>query len=278
MIHPMLQAAAALLSCLLYVAAAAWTGLRLFRPLPGDGSSARDKGRPLSTGLALMAGGAALHALVIAQTTWGGPGLNLAFFSALSLVAWLAVVALLIGNLRWQLEHLGLVLLPLAGVTVLLSLGGPTRATLPDSAWLETHIVVSMLAYSLLLAAAVQAAVLALVEYRLRHHRARGVILRLPALHTLEKQLFALVGLGFGLLTLAVGTGFLFLNEVLAGQMIHKTTLTLTAWVVFGGLLLGRNVYGWRGQTAVRWTLGGFAILVLGYFGTKAVLELILVG
>jgi ABC-type uncharacterized transport system permease subunit len=46
--------------------------------------------------------------------------------------------------------------------------------------------------------------------------------------------------------------------------------------MVFGGLLLGRRVWGWRGQKAIRWTLAGFLLLILAYFGSKFVLELIL--
>ncbi|NDG87436.1 MAG: phosphohydrolase, partial [Gammaproteobacteria bacterium] len=40
--------------------------------------------------------------------------------------------------------------------------------------------------------------------------------------------------------------------------------------------LLGRIRYGWRGQFAIRWTLLGFVFLMLAYFGSKLVIELIL--
>lgn len=278
MILRMLQAAAAVLATLLYLAAATWTARRLL--FPGDAfagaPSSAGGAHARSTGWALLAAAVAVHTLVVIQNTWAGPGLNLALPNALSLVTWLAALGLLAACLRWELEHLGLLLLPLAAFAAAISVLGPSRATLPETPWLEAHIITSMLAYGALLAAAIQAGVLAVVERRLRLHQATGVVRRLPALHTLEQQLFALVAVGFALLTAAVGTGLLFLEEVLAGRMIHKTTLTLTAWLVFGGLLLGRRVYGWRGQTAVRWTLGGFVALGLGYFGTKFVLELIL--
>jgi ABC-type uncharacterized transport system permease subunit len=51
--------------------------------------------------------------------------------------------------------------------------------------------------------------------------------------------------------------------------------LSLAAWAVFLVLLVGRVRYGWRGRTAVNWTLLGFLILLLAYFGTKYVLEYI---
>jgi len=48
------------------------------------------------------------------------------------------------------------------------------------------------------------------------------------------------------------------------------------AWLVFGVLLIGRVRYGWRGRSAVGWTLGGFGVLALAYFGSKFVLEYVL--
>jgi ABC-type uncharacterized transport system permease subunit len=59
-------------------------------------------------------------------------------------------------------------------------------------------------------------------------------------------------------------------------HLVHKTVLAFMAWVVFGALLLGRWVKGWRGAIAVRMTLAGVALLLLSYFGSKVVLEVIL--
>jgi hypothetical protein len=43
-------------------------------------------------------------------------------------------------------------------------------------------------------------------------------------------------------------------------------------------LLAGRWRYGWRGRTALNWILGGTLLLVLGYLGSKFVLEVVLHG
>ena len=52
--------------------------------------------------------------------------------------------------------------------------------------------------------------------------------------------------------------------------------LALLAWGVYGVLLLDRWRLGWRARPAVRLALAGFALLVLAYFGTKFVLEVLL--
>jgi ABC-type uncharacterized transport system permease subunit len=56
----------------------------------------------------------------------------------------------------------------------------------------------------------------------------------------------------------------------------HKTVFAVLSWITFGALLTGRLLYGWRGRTALRWTLTGFVLLILAYVGSRFVLEVIL--
>jgi len=141
---------------------------------------------------------------------------------------------------------------------------------------LKLHVLLSMLAYSLLTLASVQALLLAVQDHYLRKRRPGGFIRALPPLMTMEALLFEMIGIGFVLLTLALLSGFAFLENMFAQHLVHKTVLSVVAWMVFGGLLLGRRVWGWRGRKAIVWTLSGFAILILAYFGSKLVLELVL--
>jgi ABC-type uncharacterized transport system permease subunit len=110
---------------------------------------------------------------------------------------------------------------------------------------------------------------------RLRHHRPGGLLRALPPLAVMETLLFQTLGLGFALLSLALFSGLIFIQDMFAQHLAHKTVLSIFAWLVFAVLLWGRWRFGWRGRTAIRWTLGGFALLVLAYFGSKFVLELI---
>ena len=88
--------------------------------------------------------------------------------------------------------------------------------------------------------------------------------------------LLTTVGAGFVLLTATLLTGVLFVQDLFAQHLVHKTVLSVLSWLLFGGLLLGRWRRGWRGRIAVRWTLSAMALLVLAFFGSKAVLELVL--
>jgi ABC-type uncharacterized transport system permease subunit len=78
------------------------------------------------------------------------------------------------------------------------------------------------------------------------------------------------------LLCLALSFGFIYLDDMFAQKVAHKTILSIIAWVVFATLLAGRYRFGWRGRTAINWTISGFVILMLAYFGSKVVLELLL--
>ncbi len=133
-----------------------------------------------------------------------------------------------------------------------------------------------MLAYSLLSIAAIQSIVLALQDRRLRHKHPGGLTGALPPLQVMESLLFQMIGLGFIFLSLSLLSGIVYLEDIFAQHLVHKTVLSIVAWAVFGVLLWGRWHSGWRGRTAIRWTLGGFVLLLLAYFGSKLVLELIL--
>lgn len=209
-------------------------------------------------------------------------GIDLGFFNAASLVA-LAVTALFaLGSLRKPIESLGLLILPIAALTVALAVASPSHGTLlpTSSRILVIHIVVSLLAYSLLSIAVVQSLVLSLQERHL-HEKQPGLLLRaLPPLQTMETLLFQMIGLGFTLLTLTVVSG-IFFSEAIFGQplkLTHHIVLSLIAWVVFGILLFGRLRFGWRGRYAVRWAVGGFTVLALAYFGSKFILEYVVAG
>lgn len=218
------------------------------------------------------------HALSWSVGVFGNEGVNLGLFSAASLFFW--VIALIAWGASWRvpLANLLPVLYPLAIVAVLCAQFLHTAyAPRAGFGWgVGSHILLSVLAYSILGIAAVQAVALALLIDRLKHRRLHGLVAVMPPLQTMEHLLFRLIWTGEVLLTLAIASGALFLEDMFAQHLAHKTVLSIVAWALFAVLLLGRHRLGWRGNTAVKWTLAGFCLLILAYFGSKLVLELIL--
>ena len=238
---------------------------------------------PIAAGtlLAWLLHGAALAADVVA------PGsLRLGFAVVLSATLWISVGAYWLENRNFALDGLRVLMLPVAAVATLLPMifpGSvvPLQGKSPLFSW---HIVIAVLAYSTLTVAAFHAVLMALQESKLHARSAApagwlaGAVERLPALLTMEKLLFRLIGFGFLLLTLTVLSGVLFSEQIIGRPLTwdHKTVFTLLSWALFGILLAGRKWRGWRGKTALSFTLSGFATLFLAYVGSRFVLEVVL--
>jgi ABC-type uncharacterized transport system permease subunit len=205
-------------------------------------------------------------------------GFDFSFFNIASFISSLVALLLLLATLSNAVEKLGLAIYPIAITTLSLSLVFPQHSQeFKIISWqMSLHIFSSIIAFSLLNIAALQAIMLAIQERQLRKHPPSKLIQTLPSLQTMESLLFQMIATGVLLLTVSLTSGFIFIEDLFAQHLVHKTVLSIVAWFTFTGLLIGRIKYGWRGQTAVKWTLIGFLFLLLAYFGSKLVLEIIL--
>jgi ABC-type uncharacterized transport system permease subunit len=209
----------------------------------------------------------------------------------LSAALWISVAVYWLENRNFSLDGLRVLVLPCAAVAVLLPALFPGSLVSLDgkSALFPWHIAIAILAYSTLTIAAFHAVLMALQESRLhtrpgiaRNGKFAGwfaaMIDRLPALLTMEKLLFRMIAIGFALLTLTVLSGVVFSEQLfgMAFKWDHKTIFTMLSWALFGLLLAGRRWRGWRGKTALSFTLTGFSTLLLAYVGSRFVLEVIL--
>ena len=183
----------------------------------------------------------------------------------------------LLSNIRRPAGSLILAVLPLAILSILFSLIVPS--TYPPQhldTGIAAHVILSIVAYSLFSIAALQSIFLAFQNYQLKHHHVVRVMRLFPPLQDMERLLFELLWAAQILLSLAIAAGFLFVSDLGAQGLAHKMFFSLLAWVVFTGLLVGRHALGWRGNTAIKGTLTGFGLLLIGFYGSKFVLEFIL--
>ena len=218
------------------------------------------------------------HGVTVYQDFFEFSGYNLGLYPMLSLMTLSVVSIVMLSSLRRQVDNLFIVLFPLAAGTVLLELllQGNYTPRNDFSIGVLGHIALSITAYSLLTIAAVQAIFLSFSDSMLRH-RQLAILRNMPALETMEQLMFEMLWSGLIFLTLSIATGFVSLENLSDPGLIHHTVITLAAWIVFSVLMWGRYQLGWRGAVASRWTLSGFVLLALGYFGSKLVLEIILV-
>jgi ABC-type uncharacterized transport system permease subunit len=219
--------------------------------------------------------GVAAHATWLLAAHRGA--LDLHFFAALSLVACVVSALTLVVNLNRPVVALGVIVFPLSAALLLVdSFFAPPTVPTPMDWHIKLHVTVALLAFSVLSIAAAMAILLAIQERALRHRHITPWLSALPPLTLTESLLFRLIGAGFALLTLALLSGILFVSNLFGQHLVHKTVLSIVAWLVFGALLYGRWRHGWRGRSAVNLTLIGMSVLVLAFFGSKFVLELIL--
>lgn len=262
---------------ILYIACSVLLFFRLKKPAntPGGIIDRLTKKQILLTGLAALC----FHSLALYNSLLTPMGINLGFYTAISLVS--AFITLLTLSAVWRhpVDILAIILLPLTAAAMLIdTLTSSSHLLEPDSSSaLVFHILTSIVAYSILALAAVQAILLSIQSKFLHAHQPGGVIRLLPPLKNMETLLFEVIVVGFVALTISLGSGLIFLENMFAQQLVHKTVLSIFAWFVFLILLIGHWKLGWRGRTAIRWTLSGFVSLMLAYFGSKFVLEIILV-
>ncbi|KFN50372.1 cytochrome C assembly family protein [Arenimonas composti] len=258
-----------LLAALLYATASP----QLAGAIAAAASSPAGSRRWLPLALAAIGLHVAVHAL--AWQRLGGPDLH--FFAALSLVG-LGMAALTTAFGPGQrIEALGILVFPLAAVSLVAyaaSGGGRAQGAL---GWpLQLHALLALLAYATLAVAALVALMLWFQHRALRRRNLGGWLRLLPPLTQTETLLFRSLGVGFVLLSLTLLTGVVFVADLFAQDLGHKTVLSILSWIVLAVLLFGRRRWGWRGPRAVKLTLVAMALLLLAFFGSKFVYELVL--
>lgn len=229
------------------------------------------------------------------------------FAHVLSAAIWLALGILWLESIAVPMGALWLLVLPLAvAVAWLPGVFPGSPISLPDAPLFVPHLLLGVCAYSFMTLAALQSILMAMAERALQAPARFGFLAggqtagtsagpsagsssttegawgawidALPPLLTLERLLFRLISAGFVFLSLTVLTGIVFSESAFGRpfRLDHKTVFTLLAWSLFATLLIGRRLHGWRGRTALRFTLGGFTLLMFAYAGSRFVFEVIL--
>jgi ABC-type uncharacterized transport system permease subunit len=239
------------------------------------------------------------HLWLLKSTFFDDEGWRFGFALGLSATMALSVAVLWFESFYFEVASMRLLVLPVAAICAILPVIFPGSRMLGAMASqdgvtgnpaFDAHLIVALLAYGLLTIAAIQALVMTALDRWLHGTMKnvdqesfwprvqRALLAPLPPLLALERVLFRLLALGFALLTLTVLTGVVFSEELFSrpARLDEKTVFTAVAWLIFGALLLGRALYGWRGRIALRWTLAGFTALFLAYAGSRFVIEVVL--
>lgn len=198
--------------------------------------------------------------------------------SSLSSVAFLLALFSLVQVKR----NSGLVLRPViylfAAVSCVLLVVSPAHwgATITDSHGLVIHIILSLLAYAVLMLATLYAVQLLYLSYLLKNHRRTAVSSYLPPLMMVESYFFRLLITGTGLLFIAIASGFVFLDDMFAQGQAHKTILSSAAAGIYLVVVFLHGIKGVRGRGLVVTSVVASLLLSLGYFGSRFVRDVLL--
>ena len=215
-----------------------------------------------------------MHAEALLGLVMPANGFDLSIGNAVALIGLELAVIALIASLEPTLRGMSGGMILLAAATALLMAPSADAAAGAQIAWqVRAHILVALASYGLLSVGAIVAVFALIQEHRLRSARISAVNQLFAPLETTEKLLFAVTTAGFVGLTLAIVSGSTFVNDLLQQHLAHKFALSVLAWLVFGILVAGRFLRGWRGKRAVHLYLGGYLLLCLAYFGSRVILE-----
>lgn len=245
-------------------------------------SSEHQNVQSLKLHTAMIALALLLHGGLLYRDIFAVGGFNLGLFYSLSAILWLTALIYWIANLKHALHSLQAFVLPPAALFVLLSALNIQSYVQPEentgSALFIAHVGIAILAYSLFTFAALHAMLMSIVERSLHNKPTPIKLPSFPPLIVMEGLLFKMISFGFILLTLTLFSGMLFSEEIFGKplQFSHKVVFSVAAWLIYAWLLYGRFRHGWRGKTAIRWTLVGFVLLLLAYVGSQFVLHFLL--
>lgn len=256
-----------ILTAVSYLSLSGFFGHRLKNPqgvLPG-----------WSKGLPFVAIGLHLYSLYLAIET--GNGQNLSLFNLLSLIAFIVVLLVALYRFKNPAPHLMFYSALFASLSLVVSFipHKPLVLSLAGDAYSIWHIWLAVISFSLLFISALQSALILILNKKLKHNP-RDIHPLTPPLLQMERLNFDLVLIGVISLSISLLLGFFLPTEVIQAQALHKIILTLIAWFSFCTLIFLYKASKLSGIQFARFTLISFALLAIGFIGSKLVLELIL--
>jgi len=228
----------------------------------------------------LIAVGLLTHLTILKASISFSP-INLSFSNALITTSFFSILIFWVLNFNKKFNYLQpFLLIPSAFLLIIHPLLLSNHfLTTNLSPLFVTHIAIALLAYSLFTFSALLAIFILIFEKKLHQKKKMDLLLiSSQPLIEMENFLFNINKFGFIFLTITLGSGILFSEQVFGTplQFNHKTVFSILAWVIYGLLLASKKLYGWRGRKSIYISLTAFLFLLLSYLGSKFVLEIIL--
>ncbi len=218
-----------------------------------------------------------IHGFISYRNIHTAEGHNFGLFNIFNITTWISMIIIFWNLLKYHSATLLLFSIPISAVSILgvLLFGGIAPIQLKGDGLNILHILLGISAMGILLLAAIQSILVLYIDRQLRISPANLSNI-FGSLQSIERYLLQLLTSGFIFMTLSLILVSLLPSEITQAQVLHKVILTLISWFILATLIFGYYLRGWRGVFAAKWTLIGVFLLMLGYFGSKLVIEFII--
>jgi len=172
----------------------------------------------------------------------------------------------LLASMRYRLTLGGAAVMPISLVLLLLARLTPAGTAPDDLSTLgRIHISLATLGVGLFALASALSTIYLLEERALRRKKFEAAAFKDHGapLAALDRLSHRLIWVGFPIFTLALVLGAVWVAKL--GESLDRPEypLAVVTWMFFAGLLVMRQVYGWRGRRAARLTLCGYGVALL---------------
>ena len=198
--------------------------------------------------------------------------------NAFSATTWLMMAVLIFLCQRLPLHALLLFFAPIAGIAALFSGFSHHSETGYITDYLVyAHLSMGLLGFALCLMSVPLAFVSQLMSRQLRSGQEIAWLRKMPALAVIETLIIRLIIVSTVLLTLSILFALPSITDIGEQHLAHKIFFSCFAIGTLLSLLIGHWRYGWRGRKLANLTYLANFCLLLAYFGTKLVLEWMLI-
>jgi cytochrome c-type biogenesis protein CcsB len=190
-------------------------------------------------------------------------------YESLVFFAWTMALALIVVQLRYKIDVIVLLGLPLVFLVLASTflLDQKIKPLIPalQSNWLVAHVITCFLGYAGF-AVSFVAAILLLAA------RGSGVLAKqLPRPAVLDEIVYRSILVGLPLLTVGIVTGAAWADYAWGTYWSWdpKETWSLVTWLVYSAFLHARITRGWSGRRTALLSIMGFAAVLFTYFGVN---------
>jgi ABC-type uncharacterized transport system permease subunit len=181
---------------------------------------------------------------------------------AIGFLAFILTGGYLLASARYRLTLGGVVVMPVALIMLVAARPTPAGAA-PEGlgALGRIHISLATIGVGVFALASALSAIYLVEERALKKKKFDAVAFKARGapLEPLDRLAHRLIWVGFPIFTVAIVLGAIWVSKL--GESLDRPEYPLAAvtWLTYAGLLVARQVYGWRGRRAARLTLAGFA-------------------